>query len=148
MLKAISLWRPWSHLVALGLKREETRSWPTEHRGEIAIHVSRRDGGDYDGAPWGPLADAGDEGRVPENMRMARGAIIAVASLTACRRTESLIGLSDDERALGDFSPGRWAWRIEDALWLDEPVPCRGRQRIWTLDEETERKVREKNYPF
>ena len=39
-LRALSLTQPWASLVALGVKRLETRSWQTAHRGPLAIHAS------------------------------------------------------------------------------------------------------------
>lgn len=31
----------------------------------------------------------------------------------------------------GDFTPGRYAWLLQDIELLAEPVPARGRQRLW-----------------
>jgi hypothetical protein len=39
---------------------------------------------------------------------------------------------SRTERGLGDYSEGRWAWLLAKARRFAEPVPVRGRQRIWT----------------
>ncbi|MEO0685475.1 MAG: ASCH domain-containing protein [Cyanobacteria bacterium J06649_11] len=36
-LKAISLWQPYCSLIALGLKKYETRSWKTNYRGKLLI---------------------------------------------------------------------------------------------------------------
>jgi len=41
-MKAITLHQPFASLVALGVKRIETRSWPTKHRGLIAIHAAAK----------------------------------------------------------------------------------------------------------
>ncbi len=41
-VRAITLWQPWASLVALGLKRFETRSWPTNYRGKLLIHAATR----------------------------------------------------------------------------------------------------------
>jgi hypothetical protein len=35
----------------------------------------------------------------------------------------------------GDFTPGRWAWLLEDVRKLDEPIPAKGRQGLWEWDE-------------
>lgn len=40
-MKALSLIQPWATLIVLGEKRIETRSWPTKHRGHLAIHASK-----------------------------------------------------------------------------------------------------------
>ena len=37
----------------------------------------------------------------------------------------------DDQLPYGDFRPGRWAWILDDVQALADPVPARGRQRIW-----------------
>ena len=31
----------------------------------------------------------------------------------------------------GDFAPGRWGWLLADVEKLPEPVPAKGRQRLW-----------------
>lgn len=41
-MKAITLWQPWASLVAVGLKRAETRGWSTRYRGPLAIHAAAR----------------------------------------------------------------------------------------------------------
>lgn len=38
-MKALTLHQPWASLVALGVKRIETRSWSTSYRGALAIHA-------------------------------------------------------------------------------------------------------------
>ena len=34
-MKAPSLWQPWASAIAVGAKRVETRSWPTNYRGPL-----------------------------------------------------------------------------------------------------------------
>lgn len=36
-----------------------------------------------------------------------------------------------DQLPYGDFAPGRWAWMLTDVDRLDEPIPAKGRQRLW-----------------
>jgi len=40
-IRTLSLWQPWASLMALGLKRMETRSWPMRHRGPLAIATTQ-----------------------------------------------------------------------------------------------------------
>lgn len=40
-----------------------------------------------------------------------------------------------DQVGLGDFTPGRFAWLLEDVTLLAEPVPAKGRQGLWEWDE-------------
>ena len=38
-MKTLSITQPWAHLLLSGLKRYETRSWRTYHRGPIFLHA-------------------------------------------------------------------------------------------------------------
>lgn len=40
-MKCLSLWQPWTSLLAHGLKRAETRGWPIRHRGPLLIHAAK-----------------------------------------------------------------------------------------------------------
>jgi|HubBroStandDraft_1064217.scaffolds.fasta_scaffold388191_1 hypothetical protein len=39
-----------------------------------------------------------------------------------------------DQLPYGDFAPGRFAWLLADIKLLDEPVPARGYQGLWSID--------------
>lgn len=41
-------------------------------------------------------------------------------------------GVTGLERALGDYTPGRYGWVLRNVRALPEPVPCRGRHGLWT----------------
>ena len=134
-MKAITLWEPYATLIAVGAKRYETRSWPTRHRGPIAIHAAAR---------WTPeqqrlarsrrvlgaLSSAGVE---EEGLKATAGSIVAVATLVGCYRTEDIdpARIGADQLAFGDWRRGRWAWLLDGVLRLDNPVFVRGRQGIW-----------------
>jgi hypothetical protein len=70
----------------------------------------------------------------PENW--AFGKIVAVAELSDCVPVEEL---SPDpvERAFGDYTPGRFGWRLASIVRLHVPVPARGLQGLWPIDSET-----------
>lgn len=34
----------------------------------------------------------------------------------------------------GDFSPGRYAWLIDNVQSVDPPIPARGRQGLWSWE--------------
>lgn len=38
------------------------------------------------------------------------------------------------EAPYGDFAPGRFAWLLEDVEPLAEPIPVKGKQRLWEWD--------------
>ena len=39
-----------------------------------------------------------------------------------------------DELALGDYTPGRYAWKLANVKKLPEPIPAKGRQGLWNWE--------------
>jgi hypothetical protein len=78
-----------------------------------------------------------DEWRVPVGM------IVAVAIVTDCIPVEKLESrpINVYEYAFGDYTPGRYAWLLDQVRPLAQPVACRGYQQIWAPDAETVAKV-------
>jgi activating signal cointegrator 1 len=127
-IKALTIWQPWASLMAAGVKEYETRGWSTGYRGWLAIHAAKR-------APE-PVPDGvmlvGDEalpGPLP------RGAVVCIAQLVDVVPTKTLMAqpgfAASHEKRLGDFSPGRFGWKLEVVHVFDEPVPARGQQGLW-----------------
>lgn len=152
-MKALTLTQPWATLVATGAKRIETRSWSTSYRGPLAIHAGKGLGpvggrsGLMDLCRREPfltkLVAAGYLG----TPMLPLGAIVAVVELawvvpttwvSATGRTtvHSVAGpaefeLADQERAFGDYTPGRYAWLLRDIRALPTPIPARGGLGLW-----------------
>lgn len=135
-MKAITILQPWAQFIALGHKRIETRSWATAYRGILAIHAGKN----QELARQYGQAER-DAGREPTPMVF--GAVVAVARLVNVRRTEFLLsaGLSTKERELGDYSPERFGWMLEDVTPLPEPIVCGGALGLWDLPEKIEEAV-------
>lgn len=139
-MKALSLLQPWATLIAIGAKTIETRSWSTTYRGEIAIHASKRWTGEqrYLATQAGPIAKA-----LTPFPGMCLGSVVAVARMVDCVSTDSLTAFEilakhPEERAFGDFSPGRFMWILEDVRALPAPVHCKGALSLWELPSEVE----------
>jgi activating signal cointegrator 1 len=130
---AITIHQPWATLLARGLKVHETRSWypPAWLVGKrLAIHA----GAHYTMAHEvsDALSDILDREHL-NSMPMALGAVVGTARLVAVHRTDDRLSLvSADDDAAGDWSPGRYAWEMEDSVEFAEPIPCRGAQKVWT----------------
>lgn len=147
-MKALSVRQPWASLIAVGSKRIETRSWSTPFRGPLAIHAAKGLGqtvGDYvklcSSEPfWSAL-----KFREP----LARGAVLATCELfdvlKIVERDEGyscldLLGAEqfdfpiDDERAFGDYTPGRYAWLLGNVRPFNRPIPAKGRLGLWEWD--------------
>ena len=136
-MKAISLWQPWASAMALGLKQNETRSWPTAYRGDLVICSTKRPL-DHDG-----LAVARENG-IPLG-GLVFGFALCVVELYECSLTATLKWhnqISEQETALGDYTPGRFAWLTRNCRRLETPVPVIGRQGFWILPPETIELVR------
>ena len=133
-MKAITILQPWAWLLASGKKRCETRSWKTNYRGELLIHAGKKNMTDT-------MRQTIFESRHMEqagvfDTEMVTGAVIGKASLVNCVLIdEPIVELIKeqhlDEYAFGDFTPGRYAWVMEDAKLFDKPIPARGRQGLW-----------------
>lgn len=144
-MKALSLYQPWASLVALGLKRMETRSWATPYRGPLAIAASKRFPAEARElcAEW-PFYEALELDGITSWRQLPTGVVIATCTLVACVPTQVVIkGLHDargrfpftaHEDAFGDFSAGRYAWLLADVVKLPEPVPVRGSLGLWEWD--------------
>lgn len=132
-IKALSLWQPWASLVAAGVKRHETRHWSTSYRGPVAIHAAKTI--DTAGAP--DLLCQHVFGEFwPKTI--PTGVIVAIADLTDCEPSERVADhLTPADRAAGNFTRGRFAWRFDNVRQLTTPIPLLGRQGLfnWTQDE-------------
>lgn len=140
-MKALSLWQPWASLVAWGLKHVETRDWPTPYRGPLLIHAAMRWTGEEREAaedlwPAGHLGYVSTAHPAP----LPLGAIVAVARLVDCARMTAALIDAQTERELdyGAWVVGRWAWKLEGVVRLDDPIPLRGRQGLFDVDLERE----------
>lgn len=90
-----------------------------------------------------------------ESPFMPMGAIVATCELLGCE----LIGydwpdnqqiaytgrwgrayhghkLTPQERAFGDYTPGRFAWLLGNIKALPEPIPCKGKLGLWNYEGE------------
>lgn len=114
-MKALTVRQPWASYIAEGRKRYETRSKPTRHRGPLAIHAGKN---------TEIMAQKGLTG-------LPLGAVVCTVQLVACHRTEDLQDISEEERSMGDFSPGRYAWDLRVVEVFDQPIPARGNQGLW-----------------
>ncbi|CAB4223408.1 hypothetical protein UFOVP1670_42 [uncultured Caudovirales phage] len=133
---AITLTEPWATLMAIGAKKNETRSKRTHFRGWLAIHAgkafpinARALCVDY------PFADVLGHDAVELMRGSTLGKVLAVVRVIDCVPThEFLFSVNHPERHFGDYSFGRFA-HITDAVYrLKEPMPARGFQSIpWKL---------------
>lgn len=157
-MRAISLWQPWATAIALGAKRVETRDWPTNYRGPLAIHAAQRcvkseldairNESCWQGA-LKPLLHGHDK---PLWETLPFGAIVAVCVLGNCQATDEFrladinqvrtpSGSEADPRAwrerdMGNFSLGRFGWVLMNVAPLSQPLPVKGKQGFFNVPDE------------
>lgn len=151
-MMAISLWQPWAQLCVLGEKRVETRSWPTNVRGRIAIHAAKKPleltmellpshGVQLEVGRLlyrHGLSSCQRNAKVPNGL--ALGAIVGTVDIVDCVPIEQLYGSEYDtekERAFGDWSAGRYGWIQANPVLFAQPVPERGHQGFWNWEGES-----------
>ena len=131
-MNAISLWQPWASAMASGVKTIETRSWPTTHRGDLVICSAKRKPSAY---------ECGDDETYRAAMQMPYGCAVCVVEMYDCWPTDRINNLrqpiSEAERDLGDYTPGRYGWLTRNCRALKTPVPILGRQGLWMLPPES-----------
>jgi len=137
-MKAISLWQPWASAWCSPLKIHETRHWPINHRGWLAVHATKK----IVHACGAELDDIiCDEFGPHWRMELPRGAIIGAVNIVNCERTEDVydpqsVSERDDNWLCGDFSPGRFAWERREFRIFQNPVPYRGAQGIFFVPDD------------
>lgn len=137
-IPALTVYQPWAGLLALNLKRYETRSWATPYRGLIAIHAGKS----KQSLQW-LVSDRRDHSAQvirallyaeKETWQVAHelGAVIAVAQLRAIYKTEAMRDrIHDQERLLGNYADKRFGWEIGAPVLLPEPIQAQGAQGLW-----------------
>jgi len=142
---------PFGTLIAIGEKHIETRSWRTKYRGKLAIHTSKNInkysrqrclekefmrflGGKYI--------------KIDENSKIKYGfefgSIIAVCDLIDCvkmkEKADNYAALDNgmkvegNEFIFGDYTPGRYAWILDNIKLLDKPIQAKGQLRLWNYN--------------
>lgn len=151
-MKAITIWQPWASLIVHGVKHYETRGWYTGYRGPIAIHAAAKKVTKKEWETFSEKLNMICGKQLPLHFRngeivylnpktknetvLKRGCVLAVADIVDCIRIDKdfLARLTPLERALGDYSDGRCAWKLENITTVFESdFSISGQQRIWNL---------------
>jgi hypothetical protein len=163
-MKALTIIQPWATLAAICAKHIETRSWPTNYRGPLAIHAAKgfpawAQHMLFDDVFGAAFEAAFEKAGIGKNIGggifayepLPLGRIIATCDLVevsgpislttawyGCRehwKNKHCFSLTEQERAFGDYSEGRYMWLLENVKLLPEPIPARGAQGLWDWSE-------------
>lgn len=137
-MKALTIWQPWASMVALGIKKNETRGYPISYRGPIAIHAGRKSVHEV----WSMYIDRETREVICRSLNLTDfaslgafplGCVLSTANLVDCIEITPyyISTLTSDELALGDYTIGRYAWKLADVKQFPNPVPAKGKQGLW-----------------
>lgn len=130
-LRVLTLWQPWASLMAWREKLNETRPKKWGYRGWVAIHASERSCQVVDQANESYLTLALDRNKAPKPWHLPRGKILAVGRFTGCFPTPPDVPvLTDQERAFGNYGPGRFYYPTADLAALPTPIAWKGGQGL------------------
>lgn len=136
-MKAITLHQPYATLILLGYKQYETRSWPTKHRGPLAIHAAQYKSEHYRQlCATDPEISAALAAHGFTYDTLPFGAILCTCCVGSVHETAVLTQLSPTERACGDYTAGRYAWQLYRVESLVKPLSCRGFQQLWAVPDD------------
>lgn len=133
-MKALTIWNPWAHYIAEGIKRVENRDWTPPKDlvgGYLAIHAGKRfdkPGAEHIRTELGLI--------VPKHDELSQAAIVAVAVI------DRIVDSADDSPGWDDpWFVGAFGWYLRDVVKID-PVPCKGAQKLWEVPAPVLRQVR------
>lgn len=126
-MKVLTIKEPWASLIIEEYKKYEFRSWKTKYRGKILIHA----GCSVEKDMMKRFSDY--------NINVNPGYIIGHATIVDCI-------LVDEEfnKKLRNIDPvvyGRsnhtetYAWKLENVVKYDNPIPCKGKLGLWNYCE-------------
>lgn len=164
MMRALTLIRPWDEPIVKGVKTVENRSWkpPDDVVGtHIAIHAGQKYS--FRDADW--IDEVGGYVTLPAHVsqRTRPMTVVGVARVvgwvhgvvtvrrrhgftSTVRLLHGMGGIDEDAAWKAIHLPwfcGPFGWLLDEAVAI-APVPCRGRQKLWTLPDDVECVVRER----
>jgi hypothetical protein len=136
-IKALTLRHPWLWMIKHAGKNIENRSWqPYTAPTHIALH-----GGSYNGSNnyileiqssfiWASLNVPGFE-EIYQQSNPVQGKILTGIHAIVPWRGVVPRGV----KASPWHDPFQFGWKLEDIIWLPEPIQCKGAQGLWNLPE-------------
>ncbi len=124
-MKALSFHQPRAEQIVRGEKRVDVRTWQVHYRGPLAVHAStRRRDGRCRALGFDPEA-------------LAYGALIGTVELVDVAPLDAAgyEALREEHRLDAPFpGPPCYAWRVAGPRRFDQPIPYRGRMRLFEAD--------------
>lgn len=133
---ALSVRQPWAWCILHGQKRIENRTWPLPRNligRRILLHASSGcTQVEYDEAAAFIRRTLGYN--PPPLRALPRGALVGAFTLNGCASPEA----STDPWHV----PGKYGFRLSRVWALDEPIPCKGALKFFSVPDEVANEVR------
>lgn len=141
-MRAFTVHQPYAYAIVAGLKQYETRTRRTNIRGRVAVHAGKKRlnaNGLFKflnrEINYGKTLEKKYDKEIETLNRvigLVYGAVVGTVEIVGCLPVEEVVDtLTERERALGDYSAGRWAWVLKNPVMFDTPIPARGKQGWW-----------------
>lgn len=145
MVTVLTLYQPYASLVVMGHKRFETRAFKPRYRGRLLIHASSKI------PDFVYKLDVPFHKYIKDISALPTGKILGEVTMTDVYPTEAwkngvldelleIPSTSQRDRAIeewyfGDYSPGRFAWKLENPIAWQNPMPVGGQLNLWKYPE-------------
>ena len=127
MAKAITIKNPWAHLIAVGIKDVENRTWRTKYRGKVLIHASQKIEY-YKNLTLVQLKSLDHENqRKVVKQDFITSAIIGSVEIADCIQNSKSIWAVQDH----------WHWVLKNPVLFDTPIlNVKGALSFWDFNQE------------
>lgn len=132
--KAITLWEPYASCIVFGIKKIETRTWPTKYRGPLFIHASQHKMTKTQLAKAKAFFE-----KLGHHFEPNYGCLVAECNLVDCvLMSEELIQNQPElEIMFGHWQVGYYAWILEN-IRACARTPVLGKQGLWNLEKKSD----------
>lgn len=121
-MKALTVRQPYATEIIRGRKTIEVRSWPTKHRGPLAIHSAQA-------AAWGWEWVEGGEVEFPPGVVLGTVNVVGCRSLTLADVAAAMLPEDWQE----DECEGQWAWELAKPREIKQ-FKAKGKLNLWECE--------------
>lgn len=150
-MKVLTVRQPYATLILQGVKQLETRRWRTDYRGPLVIHAAQVGGATSTDQLLGLERRLGLMPTALAGHVYPLGALLGVVELVECLPISPrlIAALTPIEKALGWYRDPGFVWDLARAgrIRFAEPIPCAGRQGLWTLPADLAAQVEKELHP-
>ena len=127
-MKVITIREPYATLIKDEIKQIETRSWKTNYRGKLLIHVAQK-------KITKDLLANEELMALVKKQEFNYGKIICECELVDCIYMDSefieKVKQNHQEFICGEYKIGGYAWIIKNIKILDKEIIAKGRLGLW-----------------